>query len=166
MALPLSEGEKLRVLGKLRYYEKLLKEGKTDVADTYARAHRVGPYESTEVPSAVATPMINPVPPAPDTTETVPEIPENSTHWNGWPKQTLAKVVKRCLNPRLVVIELANGKRSLMYNNGPRAWAMGAKIGVELHDKKGEPVYKAMRGLQPITFFEGTAVEKAAVMEL
>jgi hypothetical protein len=158
--------EKVRIMGKMRYYETQIKLGRHDVAEAYAKHHQIGPYTPVE-----GTPSATPIAPIEagitaqpewETMEAPENAPESDTHWNGWPKRTNATVFKRCINPRLVVIKLSDGRKSLLWNNGGRPWVLGAKIAVELSDRKGEPVYKCARGLPSSVFIDAEKIEPAA----
>lgn len=89
------------------------------------------------------------VPPSLHVTEatTVKEIQESvapmPTHSdNGWPLETTAEVMRKCLNPQLVVARLADGRLVSMRQARIRPWKPGARVNVKLEKFEGDPLYR------------------------
>lgn len=62
-------------------------------------------------------------------------LPEQS---NGWPVRCVAEVWRRPVNPRLVVIQLDDGRQARLYNATGRRWSIKSRVRVKLVETSGE----------------------------
>ncbi len=77
-------------------------------------------------------------------TEEIPVVTEPIIRVSpsGWPMETTGEIVRKCTNPRLVLLRIADGRRASMWNTGVRPWKVGAKVKVRLEKTEGDPIYR------------------------
>jgi hypothetical protein len=54
-----------------------------------------------------------------------------------WPEKTTGLITAQCLNPRLVMLKIADGRTTTMFNYGQRPWAIGARVKVKINQRRG-----------------------------
>lgn len=61
---------------------------------------------------------------------------------SGWPLETRGEIIRKCVNRRLVVIRIEDGRTASMWNTGIRPWKVGARVKVKLEKTEGDPIYR------------------------
>jgi len=69
-----------------------------------------------------------------------PAAPDASP--SGWPLRTTGEIIRKCVNKRLVVVRIADGRTASMWNTGVRPWKVGARVKVKLEKMEGDPIYR------------------------
>ncbi len=72
--------------------------------------------------------------------EALPSAPTHSA--NGWPLETTGEVMRKCLNPQLVVARIADGRLVSMRQARIRPWKPGARVKMKLEKFEGDPLYR------------------------
>lgn len=139
----------LVLAGRLQHWRKLMGEGKEERAAEYAKTYKFEEDVAEELAAAKKLATIiatNPDPLAEATA--VVEVKNGGTILvqtqgpeiktiNGWPVKSRAEVWRYPLNPRLVVIQLADGRQARMLNSRRRR-PLGFKLGVKIEEVAGD----------------------------
>lgn len=91
-------------------------------------------------PALTPTPVaaVTPIPPA----ESAP-LPATV---NGWPYEATATVWNLCRNPKLLIIELPDGRHAAMWRDYRRNWQLGSTVKVKIETATGDPIYEQVVG--------------------
>jgi hypothetical protein len=120
----------LRRGGQHAHYLRLIKWGRPQEAEVYRQ--KVG------LPAVVAAQEVRSV--TATVTEsyfTDPEI----THRNGWPVEAEVTVKRFCRNPRLIAVELPDGREASMWK-ARKGYEIHAKVKAKLVDWGADPIYE------------------------
>lgn len=148
-----------------------LREGKFDYAERYAQQHGMTVAEARshtreelpESPEQYAafvtatgqTPITPVIPiaakPSPPPPQKPPVVVRTSTttvdenYWYPWPVETRATIMRKCVNPKLLVIKLDDGREAVMFRAG-RRWDLHTSLRVKLDAPQGDPRYWPIEG--------------------
>lgn len=102
------------------------------------------PPEFANRPVAISLP--SELPPMPDAVAAAPvsspESAPSTATVNGWPIESTATIWNLCRNPKLLIIELPDGRQATMWRDYRRNWRLGATVKVRIETTTGDPIYE------------------------
>ena len=136
--------QNLKKNGYKLWHAKLVAKGQHEAADAYAKKMGIGKYDPAAAPAPVAQPVVAVVetPSAPQ-----PDAPDGMVRIGNtlWPQESDATIFKFCLNKRVIMIQLADGRKSLMWNNPRQRLLLKMKCRVKLTDPHPDPIYSYVK---------------------